>query len=90
MVVWNTFIDISYSAVNKPIVTNRRRNDPNYHGFGTAYNCSKKERIVGRCIIPIPVVRGKWLEFSALVVDGDVPFIMGKDTLREFDAQEAH
>lgn len=52
--------------------------------FSVQENHSNPEPIIGRCIIPIPVGDGHTMDTEALVVDGDVPVTIGKDTLLKY------
>lgn len=74
----------------KPFVHECDEADPRYHAFGTKDNSSEVQEIVGRCYIPIPIGNGRWLGIRSLVVNGDVPFIMGKDSLVNHGAVEDH
>lgn len=87
---WRIYIEVCYRLNINPLIHNREKNDPKYHAFGTKENSSELQEIVGRCYIPVPIGKGRWLGVRALVVDGDVPFIMGKDALVSHGAVEDH
>eukprot|EP00171_Calliarthron_tuberculosum_P023565 IDg23565t1 len=66
----------------KPIFRPKKKGDSSSHAFGTHQNCSEPQKIIGRCVLPLPVGNGEWLPITAMVVDGNVPFMLGKDTLQ--------
>lgn len=68
----------------------KRPRDPSHHALGTNSNHSVPEEVIGRAAIPIPIGRGGTAVVHCLVVDGDVPFTIGKDTLVRFPALESH
>jgi len=87
---WKLYIEICDDLGTKPIVRKKKDGDPSLHAFGTTQNSSAPEKVMGRCTVPFPIGKGKWLPISALVINGSVPFIMGKDTLEAFKIIEDH
>lgn len=87
---WKVYIDVCYQLGVEPKVLTKLGSDPDFHAFGTPGNSSSKERVVGRCTIPVPVGRGEVMKIGAIVVDGHVLFIMGKDMLMEYKCVEDH
>ena len=68
----------------------RRKNDCPMHAFGTPDNHSALQKIVGRCIFPLPVGNGEWIPIRAMMVDGNVPFTISKDQLSHYNVREYH
>lgn len=66
-----------------------KEEDP-WHAFGTPGNYSKPERVVGNCHLLIPAGKGRFTGVMIKVIDGDVPIIIGKNSLVHLDAVEAH
>ncbi|KAI0558088.1 hypothetical protein FGB62_236g010 [Gracilaria domingensis] len=60
------------------------------HAFGTPENKSQSQEIIARCLLPLLIGNGEVLSVEALVVDGDVRFMLGKDNLQKFKAIESH
>jgi len=87
---WDVYLNICDVIGTKPIILPLNKGDSRYHAFGTPNNCSELQKIVGRSTIPLPLGNGKWAPISALVVQGKVPFIIGKDTLQKFKCVEDH
>ncbi len=61
-----------------------------WHAFGTQMNRSEQQKIIGYSRIPIPLDQGDYIWIKLMIIDGDVPIIIGKNTLQELDALEAH
>ncbi len=68
----------------------KQKGDCEFHAFRTARNSSKPQKIIGRCKIPLRVGCGRWLSVSVLVVDGEVLFIIGKSTLKQYKRIESY
>ena len=87
---WRLYIELCYQLNILPEVYDRQKTDPKFHAFGTKENSSELQEIVGRCNIPVPIGKGRWLGVRALVVNGEVQIIMGKDSLITHGAVEHH
>lgn len=74
----------------KPNIDDLQSTDPQWHAFGMSDNSSHKESIIGSTVIPIPCGKGNLTSVRTMIVDGQVPFVIGKPTLRQLDALEAH
>ncbi len=83
------YISICENLGFKPILLPREEGDSVAHAFGRR-RTALHPRNHGRCVLPLPVGRGEWLHISAMVVDGDVPFMLGKDSLQQHQALESH
>ena len=66
------------------------RDKQEYHAFGTEDNYSKPERVIGHAYLSISDSQGRYIQIRVKIVDGDVPIIMGKSTLKQLDCIESH
>lgn len=73
-----------------PMIDELASKDPEWHVIGIHGNSSEQERITGVTFIPIPCVQDRSSKVRTLVIDGRVPFMVAKPTLRESDAIEEH
>lgn len=87
---WSLYIELCYQLNIHPEVYETNKTDPKFHAFGTKENSFELQEIIGRCNIPVPVGKGRWLGVRAIVVNGEVPFIMGKDSLIVHGAVDHH
>lgn len=74
----------------EPKIDALQSGDPQWHAFGMKDNSSETESIIGSAQIPIPCGDGNFTAVKAMIVDGQVPFVDIKPTLRQLDAIEAH
>lgn len=59
----------------KHIFKARENTYSKFHAFGTQYNCSEPEIIIGRCALPFPSDKGEWLPITEKFFGGSVSFI---------------
>lgn len=86
----NEYIQLCEELNLKTRIEKVREDDPQWHAFGLQGNSSRSEPVIGRAIIPIPCGNGCFRSCDTLVVDGAVPFVISKPTLREWKAVESH
>ena len=73
-----------------PNIMKASSRDPQSHSFGTSGNSSNREQVVDNARIPIPCRKGCLAEIETFVIDGNVPFIIAKPTMRILRGVENH